>query len=90
MSLPSLIHLPATLHASLTRIEATWLAAVSALETDALARWQGWPAARQAAFTRVLAASEFVSEQASRDPLMLLALAGSGELERSLAPNELR
>ncbi|MDO9321606.1 MAG: bifunctional [glutamate--ammonia ligase]-adenylyl-L-tyrosine phosphorylase/[glutamate--ammonia-ligase] adenylyltransferase, partial [Pseudomonas sp.] len=90
MSLPSLIHLPATLHASLALAETTWLAAVSALEADALARWQAWPAARQAAFTRALAASEFVSEQASRDPLMLLALADSGELERSLAPNELR
>ncbi|MDP3845690.1 MAG: bifunctional [glutamate--ammonia ligase]-adenylyl-L-tyrosine phosphorylase/[glutamate--ammonia-ligase] adenylyltransferase [Pseudomonas sp.] len=90
MSLPPLIHLPATLHASLALAETTWLAAVSALEADALARWQAWPAARQAAFTRALAVSEFVSEQASRDPLMLLALADSGELECSLAPNELR
>ncbi|MFZ3186679.1 MAG: bifunctional [glutamate--ammonia ligase]-adenylyl-L-tyrosine phosphorylase/[glutamate--ammonia-ligase] adenylyltransferase, partial [Pseudomonas sp.] len=90
MSLPSLIHLPVTLHASLARAEATWLAAVTALAGDALARWQAWPTARQEALARALAASDFVGEQASRDPLMLLALADSGELERSLAPHELR
>jgi hypothetical protein len=34
--------------------------------------------------------SDFVVEQAQRDPQMFVALAESGELERSLAPGELR
>ncbi|MBX9915100.1 MAG: bifunctional [glutamate--ammonia ligase]-adenylyl-L-tyrosine phosphorylase/[glutamate--ammonia-ligase] adenylyltransferase [Pseudomonadaceae bacterium] len=90
MSLPSLIRVPECLNATLELAENTWLAAVTALAGSALARWQAWPAPRQAAFARVLAASDFVSEQASRDPLMLLDLADSGELERRLAPGELR
>ncbi len=90
MSLPSLICLPVTLHAALALAETTWLAAVTAQGSASLARWQAWPVARQEAFARVLAASDFVSEQASRDPLMMLQLADSGELERSLAPGELR
>jgi [glutamine synthetase] adenylyltransferase / [glutamine synthetase]-adenylyl-L-tyrosine phosphorylase len=90
MSLPPLIHLPVALAQPLAQAEAAWLAAVTGLAEDALARWQAWPAARHAAFARALAASDFVSEQASRDPLMMLALADSGELERSLAPGELR
>jgi [glutamine synthetase] adenylyltransferase / [glutamine synthetase]-adenylyl-L-tyrosine phosphorylase len=90
MSLPSLSPLPALLNATLDLAQTTWQQAVTALAGDALARWQAWPAARQQAFARVLAASDFVSEQASRDPLMLLDLADSGELERSLAPAELR
>ena len=38
----------------------------------------------------MFAASDFVFEQSLRDPLMLLDLADSGELERSLAAGELR
>ena len=90
MSLLPLTALPVALNATLALAETTWQLAVNALEGDALARWQAWPDARQQAFARVLAASDFVSEQASRDPLMLLDLADSGELERSLAPGELR
>jgi glutamate-ammonia-ligase adenylyltransferase len=90
MSLPPLTHLPECLNATLALAETTWLAAVTALADSALARWQAWPAPRQQAFAQVLAASDFVSEQASRDPLMLLDLADSGELERSLAPGEMR
>jgi glutamate-ammonia-ligase adenylyltransferase len=90
MSLPPLTRLPGVLAPLLAQAETTWLAAVTALSGCALARWQAWPPARHAAFARVLAASDFVSEQASRDPLMLLDLADSGELERSLAPTELR
>jgi glutamate-ammonia-ligase adenylyltransferase len=90
MSLPPLTRLPVVLVPLLTLAETTWLVAVTALAGSALARWQAWPLARHEAFARVLAASDFVSEQASRDPLMLLDLADSGELERSLAPTELR
>ncbi|WP_263261500.1 bifunctional [glutamate--ammonia ligase]-adenylyl-L-tyrosine phosphorylase/[glutamate--ammonia-ligase] adenylyltransferase [Pseudomonas sp. RIT-PI-S] len=49
-----------------------------------------WSPAHSEAFGRVSAASDFVYEQACRDPAMLLGLVQSGELDRELAPGELR
>ncbi|HWV08369.1 MAG TPA: bifunctional [glutamate--ammonia ligase]-adenylyl-L-tyrosine phosphorylase/[glutamate--ammonia-ligase] adenylyltransferase, partial [Pseudomonas sp.] len=46
--------------------------------------------ARRDAWQRVCAASDFVVQRAARDPLMLLDLADSGELERSFQAGELR
>ena len=87
MSLPSLAELPGILLPFVTRAEQSFRAAVEALEDDhGLA---GWTAERWAQFARVSAASDFVIEQSVRDPLMLLALVQSGELDRSFTPGEL-
>src|SRR3989338_8488386 len=90
MSLPPLADLPPVLQPLAERAEASFRAALGALPSEAQTRWQAWPAARQGAFARVCAASDFVSEQALRDPAMLLELADTGELERPLAAGELR
>ncbi|MWV15357.1 bifunctional [glutamate--ammonia ligase]-adenylyl-L-tyrosine phosphorylase/[glutamate--ammonia-ligase] adenylyltransferase [Pseudomonas sp. L-22-4S-12] len=76
MSLPSLAALPAPLQSLAHR--------ASALQPA------GWPAAREAAWQRACALSDFVYQQVQRDGSLLPELAGSGELERALAPGELR
>ena len=87
MSLPPLTELPAILLPLVSRAEQAFRAAVAALDDDhGLA---AWPAERWAAFARVTAASDFVIEQSVRDPLMLLALVQSGELDRAYGPGEL-
>jgi glutamate-ammonia-ligase adenylyltransferase len=87
MSLPSLIDLPVELHAL---VEHSLQAFRSRLDDAGQQVLASWPAERQAALTRVLGGSDFVAEQAARDAPMLLELAASGELERRLAPGELR
>ena len=87
MSLPSLAPIPGLLQPLASRAEQSWRTAVAGLEGE-----QGlddWSAQRWLAFNRVSAASDFFIEQSLRDPLMLLELAGSGELDRSFAPGEL-
>ncbi|MDT4819388.1 Bifunctional glutamine synthetase adenylyltransferase/adenylyl-removing enzyme [compost metagenome] len=86
MSLPPLAALPANLQPSADRA----LSAIRSALAEQVREFAGWPDERQQAFVRVAAASDFVAEQSQRDPAMLLALAASGELERSLAPGELR
>ncbi len=86
MSLPSLAALPANLQPSADRALSAFRTALS----DQVQDFAGWSDERQQSFGRVTAASDFVAEQAQRDPSMLLALAASGELERPLAPGELR
>ncbi|WP_342243649.1 bifunctional [glutamate--ammonia ligase]-adenylyl-L-tyrosine phosphorylase/[glutamate--ammonia-ligase] adenylyltransferase [Pseudomonas sp. OTU5201] len=86
MSLPSLAALSATLQPSADRALSAFRTALADQSQD----FDSWPDERRQAFGRVSAASDFVAEQAQRDPLMLLALAASGELERPLAPGELR
>jgi glutamate-ammonia-ligase adenylyltransferase len=87
MTLPVLAELPAILLPLVTRSEQSFRTAVAALEDDhGLANWTP---ERWAQFARVTAASEFVIEQSVRDPLMLLALVQSGELDRAFAPGEL-
>lgn len=76
MSLPSLAALPAPLQSLAHR--------ASALQPA------GWPAAREAAWQRVCALSDFAYQQVQRDAELLPELAGSGELERALASGELR
>ncbi|MWV12300.1 bifunctional [glutamate--ammonia ligase]-adenylyl-L-tyrosine phosphorylase/[glutamate--ammonia-ligase] adenylyltransferase [Pseudomonas sp. R-28-1W-6] len=76
MSLPSLAALPAPLQPLAQR--------ASALQSA------DWPAARAAAWQRACALSDFVYQQVQRDAELLPELAGSGELERALAPGELR
>ncbi|WCM51839.1 bifunctional [glutamate--ammonia ligase]-adenylyl-L-tyrosine phosphorylase/[glutamate--ammonia-ligase] adenylyltransferase [Pseudomonas sp. WJP1] len=88
MSLPTLADLPAILLPLVTRAEQSFRAAVSALDDDH--GLSTWTAERWAQFARVSAASDFVIEQSVRDPLLLLALVQSGELDRSLAPGEMR
>jgi glutamate-ammonia-ligase adenylyltransferase len=90
MSLPPLTTLPATLQGLAARAQTAWPAAVEALAGRCTERFARWPAARLECLGRVFAASDFVFEQAMRDPLMLLDLADSGELERSLTAGELR
>ena len=87
MSLPSLAPIPGLLQSLASRAEQSWRTAVAGLEGE-----QGlddWSAQRWLAFSRVSAASDFFIEQSLRDPLMLLELVGSGELDRSFAPGEL-
>ncbi|RMV79373.1 Glutamate-ammonia-ligase adenylyltransferase [Pseudomonas amygdali pv. sesami] len=90
MSLPLLAEFPAILLPLITRARQTFQAALTALSEDALASFEAWPEARRKAFDRVCAASDFVTEQVCRDPQMLLQLADSGELERSLSAGQLR
>ncbi|WP_322845661.1 bifunctional [glutamate--ammonia ligase]-adenylyl-L-tyrosine phosphorylase/[glutamate--ammonia-ligase] adenylyltransferase [Pseudomonas sp. B33.4] len=87
MTLPVLAELPAILLPLVTRSEQSFRTAVAALEDDH--GFASWTPERWAQFARVTAASEFVIEQSVRDPLMLLALAQSGELDRAFAPGEL-
>ncbi|SDJ29753.1 bifunctional [glutamate--ammonia ligase]-adenylyl-L-tyrosine phosphorylase/[glutamate--ammonia-ligase] adenylyltransferase [Pseudomonas indica] len=90
MSLPSPVDLPASLLPLADRAERSFQAAVEALGAEVAGYFSAWPEARRQDFRRVCANSEFVAEQALRDPEMLLALAEAGELERSLNPGELR
>ncbi len=87
MSLPPLAELPGILLPFVTRAEQSFRTAVAELEDDH--GLSAWTAERWAQFARVTAASDFVTEQSVRDPLMLLALVQSGELDRSFAPGEL-
>jgi glutamate-ammonia-ligase adenylyltransferase len=90
MSLPLLADLPAVLLPLVTRAQQSFRAALASLTTAGQAAFDAWPAERLAAFDRICAASDFVTEQVVRDPQMLLDLAASGELERGFAPGELR
>ncbi|RAI68453.1 bifunctional [glutamate--ammonia ligase]-adenylyl-L-tyrosine phosphorylase/[glutamate--ammonia-ligase] adenylyltransferase [Pseudomonas fluorescens] len=87
MSLPSFAELPAVLLPFVTRAEQSFRAAVAALDDDH--GLSAWTPERWAQFARVTAASDFVIEQCVRDPLMLLQLVQSSELDRSFAPGEL-
>ena len=89
MSLPLLVELPPSLVSLAERAETSLQGALA--EHDTLAqRVAAWPRERHDAWRQVSALSDFVAEQAQRDPQMFVALAESGELERSLAPGELR
>ncbi|WPC05616.1 bifunctional [glutamate--ammonia ligase]-adenylyl-L-tyrosine phosphorylase/[glutamate--ammonia-ligase] adenylyltransferase [Pseudomonas benzenivorans] len=90
MSLPVLVSLPVSLAPLASRAEQALRAALGDLEGDARARFEAWPQARRDAWNRVAAVSDFVLQQALRDPCMLLELADSGELEASLGVDELR
>ncbi|HGM5550938.1 TPA: bifunctional [glutamate--ammonia ligase]-adenylyl-L-tyrosine phosphorylase/[glutamate--ammonia-ligase] adenylyltransferase [Pseudomonas putida] len=87
MTLPVLAELPAILLPLVTRSEQSFRTAVAALEDDH--GFSTWTPERWAQFARVSAASDFVIEQSVRDPLMLLSLVQSGELDRPFAPGEL-
>ena len=89
MSLPLLAELPAVLLPLVTRARQSWRSALESLTDEARRQFQAWPEGRLLAFDRVCAASDFVADQVSRDPLMLLDLAETGELERSFQPGEL-
>lgn len=87
MSLPLLAQLPPVLLPFVTRAEQSFRTAVEALDDDhGLSQWTP---ERWAQFARVTAASDFVTEQCVRDPVMLLELVRSGELDRAYAPGEL-
>ncbi|CAI8828159.1 bifunctional [glutamate--ammonia ligase]-adenylyl-L-tyrosine phosphorylase/[glutamate--ammonia-ligase] adenylyltransferase [Pseudomonas sp. IT-P260] len=87
MTLPVLAELPAILLPLVTRSEQSFRTAVAALEDDH--GFSNWTPERWAQFARVSAGSDFVIEQSVRDPLMLLSLVQSGELDRPFAPGEL-
>ncbi|MCY0108167.1 bifunctional [glutamate--ammonia ligase]-adenylyl-L-tyrosine phosphorylase/[glutamate--ammonia-ligase] adenylyltransferase [Pseudomonas monsensis] len=87
MTLPVLAELPAILLPLVTRSEQSFRTAVASLEDDD--GFANWTPERWAQFARVSAASDFVIEQSVRDPLMLLSLVQSGELDRPFAPGEL-
>jgi len=90
MSLPVPVSLPAALEPLAGRAEHSLQAAVAGLANEAAARFAAWPEARREAWRRVAAASDFVLQQALRDPQLLLQLADAGELERPLQAGELR
>ncbi|MDD0968046.1 MULTISPECIES: bifunctional [glutamate--ammonia ligase]-adenylyl-L-tyrosine phosphorylase/[glutamate--ammonia-ligase] adenylyltransferase [Pseudomonas] len=87
MTLPALAELPAILLPLVSRSEQSFRAAVAQLEYDH--GFSSWTPERWAQFARVSAASDFVIEQSVRDPLMLLSLVQSGELDRPFAKGEL-
>lgn len=87
MTLPVLAELPAILLPLVSRSEQSFRTSVAALENDH--GLSDWTPERWAQLARVTAASEFVIEQSIRDPLMLLSLVASGELDRAFAPGEL-
>ncbi|MDI3398472.1 bifunctional [glutamate--ammonia ligase]-adenylyl-L-tyrosine phosphorylase/[glutamate--ammonia-ligase] adenylyltransferase [Pseudomonas sp. V88_4] len=87
MTLPALAELPAILLPLVSRSEQSFRAAVAQLEDDH--GFSSWTPERWAQFARVSAASDFVIEQSVRDPLMLLSLVQSGELDRPFARGEL-
>ncbi|WP_426158664.1 bifunctional [glutamate--ammonia ligase]-adenylyl-L-tyrosine phosphorylase/[glutamate--ammonia-ligase] adenylyltransferase [Pseudomonas sp. TSRC2-2] len=87
MTLPVLAELPAILLPLVSRSEQSFRTSVAALEDDH--GLSDWTPERWAQLARVSAASEFVIEQSIRDPLMLLSLVASGELDRAFAPGEL-
>ena len=90
MSLPSLVALPKSLQPLVLRAHETFLGAEHDPALQVRERFAAWPVERREAFDRVCAASDFVSEQVSRDPEMLLQLAESGLLERPLREAEMR
>ncbi|MCQ2994999.1 bifunctional [glutamate--ammonia ligase]-adenylyl-L-tyrosine phosphorylase/[glutamate--ammonia-ligase] adenylyltransferase [Pseudomonas syringae] len=90
MSLPSLADIPAILLPLVSRAQQMFRTSLVASSDGASTSFDAWPDSRRAAFDRVCAASDFVTEQVCRDPHLLLDLAESGELERSFAPGELR
>ncbi|VVP96946.1 Bifunctional glutamine synthetase adenylyltransferase/adenylyl-removing enzyme [Pseudomonas fluorescens] len=87
MSLPSLAELPSILLPFVTRAEQSFRAAAAVLDDDH--GLSTWTPGRWAQFARVTGASDFVAEHIARDPLMLLTLVQSGELDRAYAPGEL-
>ncbi|NQD81304.1 bifunctional [glutamate--ammonia ligase]-adenylyl-L-tyrosine phosphorylase/[glutamate--ammonia-ligase] adenylyltransferase, partial [Pseudomonas sp. CrR14] len=90
MSLPALVSLPAILAPLAQRAEQSLHQALHELSAQAAADFAAWPPLLKEQLQRVAAASDFVTQQGVRDPQMLLDLAASGELERRLAPGELR
>jgi glutamate-ammonia-ligase adenylyltransferase len=90
MSLPILTELPAILLPFVGRAQQTLRSNATALSDAALAQLDAWPESRRVVFDRVCAASDFVAEQTSRDPQMLLDLVDSGQLDRSFTVGELR
>src|SRR5690606_18539085 len=90
MSLPLLVALPTSLQSLVNRAEETFLSAARDSSAQANTPFGVWPADRREAFNRVCAASDFVTEQVSREPELLLSLADSGLLERSLKTGEMR
>ena len=90
MSLPVLASLPAALSPLAVRAEQSLQQAFAGLSSEAATAFAAWPAERLEALRRVGAASEFVLQQGLRDPQMLLDLAASGELERSLGQGRVR
>lgn len=87
MSRPSLTSLPVELQAL---VEHSLAAFIDRLDAAGQASFAAWPETRREALRRLFGASDFVIEQALRDAPMLIELAASGELERRLAPGELR
>ncbi len=90
MSLPPLVATPTSLQSLVTRAEETFLEAVRSVSAQAEQQLADWPASRREALGRVCAASDFVLEQVSREPELLLQLAASGLLDRSLQDGEMR
>ncbi|AXI59406.1 bifunctional [glutamate--ammonia ligase]-adenylyl-L-tyrosine phosphorylase/[glutamate--ammonia-ligase] adenylyltransferase [Pseudomonas kribbensis] len=88
MTLPALAELPAILLPLVSRSEQSFRTAVAGL-TEGDHGFSTWTPERWAQFARVTGASDFVIEQSVRDPLMLLSLVQSGELDRPFAPGEL-
>jgi glutamate-ammonia-ligase adenylyltransferase len=87
--LPPLTELPSAISTLAERFLGNWQTALAAWP-EQLEQWQAWPEQRRQDLLRVCALSDFVAEQALRDPPMLLQLAASGELERPLQAGELR
>ena len=88
MSLPAQVQIPTALGTLVTRNREGFEEALAQLPQ--LPVPGHWDKARREAFDRVAVASDYVMEQARRDPRMLLDLIESGDLDRAFAPGELR
>ena len=87
MSLPSLVEIPSLLSPLINRHRQSFTDAAAAAESAP--GLDQWSAERWLEFDRVCAASDFVLEQAVREPGLLLELVDSGDLDRGFAPGEL-
>jgi glutamate-ammonia-ligase adenylyltransferase len=90
MSLPALASLPAALFPLTSRAEQFLRQAFTELSSEAATAFANWPSERIEVLQRVASASDFVVHQSARDPQMLLDLAASGQLERTMGACEMR
>lgn len=83
MNKPALVNLPLNLQTTMQQGLDTFLAALK--EHNLLANYDVWPADQKHQLQRVLAVSEYVVEQARRNPAIVIDLQISGELDVTMS-----
>lgn len=87
MNKPLLITRPDTLQATEQHAINTFLEALKA--DDLLAGYEAWSDDKKQQLSRVLTASDYVLEQARRNPQLLLMLEASGELDKAISTQQI-